>query len=141
MLLMSAAGDWLVTTVTGQLSDHQMVDTVVFYVYGEKGVAGPIELGNGEKGKLFLPGKTDEFKVKLIRNQPHLDLKEKVLHIFNCHFMYLAFCICHPFLSPPCPTTSLSTMFHVHHLELIPSMFHQLRLTPSYRFSFFPLPR
>lgn len=61
--MICSAGDWLLTTVTGNQSDEKMEETVVMYIYGDKGIAGPVQLGNESDGKSFGKGKTSEFKV------------------------------------------------------------------------------
>ncbi|XP_012939779.1 lipoxygenase homology domain-containing protein 1 isoform X2 [Aplysia californica] len=49
---------------TGSQSGAIMQDTVVLYVYGSDGKAGPVQLGSGNDD-LFKPGTTDEIKVNI----------------------------------------------------------------------------
>ena len=63
--------------VTTGSDSGEMLDTVVFYVYGDAGKVGPIQLGSGQDG-LFQPGVTDEFKVCI---QNYYGTYRMVLHM------------------------------------------------------------
>ncbi|XP_029447144.1 lipoxygenase homology domain-containing protein 1 [Rhinatrema bivittatum] len=54
--------DWKVTVLTGKAGTQA---NVTLWIYGDKGSAGPIILGQDNKKKLFLPGQEDEFQIEI----------------------------------------------------------------------------
>ncbi|XP_074841891.1 oxygen-regulated protein 1 [Carettochelys insculpta] len=54
--------EWKVSVLTG---DSGTQANVTLWIYGDKGVAGPITLGKDNREQLFLPRKEDEFQVEI----------------------------------------------------------------------------
>uniref|UniRef100_A0A8C3KBT5 Oxygen-regulated protein 1 n=1 Tax=Calidris pygmaea TaxID=425635 RepID=A0A8C3KBT5_9CHAR len=54
--------EWKVSTLTGNAGTEA---NVILWIYGERGVAGPITLGKDNRKQLFLPRQEDEFQVKI----------------------------------------------------------------------------
>ncbi|XP_009330378.1 PREDICTED: oxygen-regulated protein 1 [Pygoscelis adeliae] len=54
--------EWKVSMLTGSAGTQA---NVVLWIYGDRGVAGPITLGKDNRKQLFLPRQEDEFQVKI----------------------------------------------------------------------------
>ncbi|XP_075351577.1 oxygen-regulated protein 1 [Mycteria americana] len=54
--------EWKVSMLTGNAGTEK---NVVLWIYGDRGVAGPITLGKDNRKQLFLPRQEDEFQVKI----------------------------------------------------------------------------
>ncbi|KAM6375920.1 LOW QUALITY PROTEIN: oxygen-regulated protein 1 [Alca torda] len=54
--------EWKVSMLTGNAGTEA---NVVLWIYGDRGVAGPITLGKDNRKQLFLPRQEDEFQVKI----------------------------------------------------------------------------
>ncbi|XP_076185068.1 oxygen-regulated protein 1 [Aptenodytes patagonicus] len=54
--------EWKVSMLTGNAGTQA---NVVLWIYGDRGVAGPITLGKDNRKQLFLPRQEDEFQVKI----------------------------------------------------------------------------
>ncbi|XP_032775722.1 LOW QUALITY PROTEIN: oxygen-regulated protein 1 [Strigops habroptila] len=54
--------EWKVSVLTGNVGTEA---NVVLWIYGDRGVAGPITLGKDNRKQLFLPRQEDEFQVKI----------------------------------------------------------------------------
>uniref|UniRef100_A0A8C8S867 Oxygen-regulated protein 1 n=1 Tax=Pelusios castaneus TaxID=367368 RepID=A0A8C8S867_9SAUR len=54
--------EWKVSVLTGNTGTQA---NVTLWIYGDKGVAGPITLGKDNRKQLFLPWQEDEFQVKI----------------------------------------------------------------------------
>ncbi|XP_075776815.1 oxygen-regulated protein 1 isoform X2 [Pelodiscus sinensis] len=54
--------EWKVSVLTGNAGTHA---NVTLWIYGDKGIAGPITLGKDNREQLFLPRKEDEFQVEI----------------------------------------------------------------------------
>lgn len=52
--------EWKVSVLTGDAGTEA---NVILWIYGDKGVAGPITLGKDNRKQLFLPRQEDEFQV------------------------------------------------------------------------------
>ncbi|KAM6104684.1 oxygen-regulated protein 1 isoform 2-T2 [Theristicus caerulescens] len=54
--------EWKVSVLTGNAGTEA---NVILWIYGDRGVAGPITLGKDNRKQLFLPRQEDEFQVKI----------------------------------------------------------------------------
>ncbi|XP_030300550.1 lipoxygenase homology domain-containing protein 1 [Calypte anna] len=54
--------EWKVSVLTGNARSEA---NIILWIYGDRGVAGPITLGKDNRKQLFLPGQEDEFQVKI----------------------------------------------------------------------------